>query len=266
MEHIIQKNGTLWDDGATCEYREPFFGAGAIGFRVLRQLPPECPVWLNDKDYGLACLWQTVANTPQELCELIMGFVPTVNAYEEFKATDGDVESDSVVVGFRKLALHQMSFSGLGWKSGGPLGGKTQQRSEYSIGCRWSSTTLCKHVWAAHRVFQRFKWKLKITSKDFAHCFGPSQHPVFLYCDPPYYDKGGKLYRYSMSEKDHDRLADCCHKTRHRWCVSYDKHPEILRRYEPYKITEIPVKYTAAESREVRRKNCEILITDCVDA
>jgi len=47
----------------------------------------------------------------------------------------------SLDVGFKKLAIHQISYSGLGTKSGGPLGGKSQE-SIYKIDCRWSP----KHI------------------------------------------------------------------------------------------------------------------------
>ena len=42
-----------------------------------------------------------------------------------------------VDIGFKKLAIHQISYSGLGTMSGGPLGG-AGQKSQYKIDCRWS--------------------------------------------------------------------------------------------------------------------------------
>ena len=57
-----------------------------------------------------------------------------------------------VDLGFKKLAVHQTSYSGLGTKSGGPLGG-AEQKSEYTIDCRWSPNYICKKVDRLHDLF-----------------------------------------------------------------------------------------------------------------
>jgi len=62
----------LW--ASDWEYREPFFGAGAIGFRILQTLPPKTRIWLNDIDFWLVCLWQSVWHAPDELKEMIERF------------------------------------------------------------------------------------------------------------------------------------------------------------------------------------------------
>ena len=57
-----------------------------------------------------------------------------------------------VDLGFKKLAIHQTSYSGLGTKSGGPLGG-AEQKSRYKIDCRWSPEYICKKVDKLHDLF-----------------------------------------------------------------------------------------------------------------
>jgi DNA adenine methylase len=253
---------TLWHDGQDIEYREPFFGAGAVGFRMLTRLSPECHVWLNDIDYGLVCLWKAVKEAPDELHRMIDGFTPSVDTYEEYKASDGERGRDFLLVGFRKLALHQMSYSGLGVKSGGPLGGKTQGRSEYRVDCRWNRCTLKRDVWILHDVLVR-SHQSQVTCRDFAEVFQAPGRNVFLYCDPPYYDKGPELYKHSMGPEDHKRLAKCCRETRHSWCVSYDDHEEVRRLYDGFPIRNVSAVYTVATVKGApRRKNSEIVITD----
>jgi len=260
IHDAIQANETLWADRVCFEYREPFFGAGAIGFAVLRGLPSHCQVWLNDKDVSITSLWQAVAHAPSELIEMIRDFVPTPSAYEQFKEEDGNVSIDVLRLGFQKLALHQMSFSGLGVMSGGPLGGKQQGNAKYPINCRWNGEGLAKEVLELHAVFARFARRLRITQRDFGHLFDNSGRNVFIYCDPPYYEKGPVLYKHSMSEADHRRLAHCIRATRHNWAISYDDHEAIRELYRGYPIMELSHTYTTAIANGQRPKNHEILI------
>lgn len=261
LEHLLEKRATLWDDGVSWEYREPFFGAGAVGFRLLGRLPLNCSIWLNDIDYGIVCLWKSARDVPKELCERIEAFTPHVDHYYAFKESDGSRDMDVVTTGFRKLALHQMSFSGLGAVSGGPLGGKEQSKKGYPVDCRWSAANLIAAVWRLHDILKAFR-KLRITCKDFAECFTENGRQTLLYCDPPYYAKGPSLYKHSMTDADHERLAQECRSTQHRWAVSYDAAPEILALYAGFPHVPIDHVYTVAEARGVRRKNHEILILD----
>lgn len=78
----------LWADASKWEYREPFFGAGAIGFEVLSAISRDSRVVLNDKDYGIVSLWNTVLSAPQELVRMIREFTPKAELFYEFKAHD----------------------------------------------------------------------------------------------------------------------------------------------------------------------------------
>lgn len=254
----IEMSLPLWMDHNRWEYREPFFGAGAIGFNILEVLPPSCGAWINDKDFGLICLWNAVRNAPEELKDKIERFEPSIEHFYRFKEEDGKKDVDPVEIGFRKLALHQMSYSGLGYMSGGPLGGR-EQTSKYSIDCRWVKENLMYKVRNLHELISRIK--LKITCGDFANLIDDNPD-VFLYLDPPYYGKGNDLYRYSMSEDDHVRLADLLKETPNKWVLSYDDHPRIRKLYDWADFASLEIIYTTSTAKESRRpKNREILIT-----
>jgi len=247
----------LWMDHNGWEYREPFFGAGAIGFNILEVLPPSCRAWINDKDLGLICLWNAVQNASEELKDKIEQFEPTIERFYQFKEEDGRADIDPVETGFRKLALHQMSYSGLGYMSGGPLGGK-EQTSEYPIDCRWVKENLMYKVQSLHELMSRIK--LKITCNDFAELIDDNPN-VFLYLDPPYYEKGDDLYKYSMSDNDHVRLSNLLKTTPNKWILSYDDHPRIRELYDWAEFTLLEIVYTTSRARESRRpKNEEVLI------
>jgi len=249
----------LWMDSNRWEYREPFFGAGAIGFRVLRLLPPSCNVWINDKDYGLVCLWQAVWNDLKGLCNKIQQFKPSVEHYEKFKDEDGRRDLHPLEVGFRRLALHQMSYSGLGVMSGGPIGGKTQGNKLYPINCRWSPENLIGNATDLNRILKKFPY-LRISCGDFSSLIDDTPK-AFIYLDPPYYEKGEQLYRYSLDDADHERLTGLLKTTKNKWILSYDDHSFIRRLYNWTSIVELKTIYTIArQNGDTRPKNKEILI------
>ena len=256
----------LWSSQCDWEYREPFFGSGAIGFRVLNTLDKRCKVWLNDKDYWLACLWNVVQSDPNGLVRLIKRFKPSPEAFFEFKAKDGDMETDPLLAGFMKLATHQMSVSGFGVKSGTCLGGRDQSNANYPVDCRWNPLRLSRHVKDRHDQLKRFGRNLRITCRDFSELFENTHGKCFIYLDPPYYEKGGVLYKHSMSHDDHVRLSQCVTSSNAIWSVSYDDHPAIRELYSGCRINEIAVTYSNATGATKRPKNKEILIVPAVHA
>lgn len=250
----------LWSSQATWEYREPFFGSGAIGFRVLDRISSQCRVLLSDKDYWLICLWQSVKQDPRHLCKKISEFKPSPEQFFKFKADDGRKDIDPLLAGFQKLALHQMSVSGFGVKSGTCLGGRNQENAQYPIDCRWNPVRLCSHVWKRHQQFKRFGRNLTIKTCDFSEALKGSHKKCFIYLDPPYVEKGSMLYKHAMTDDDHARLAESIKLSNSRWVISYDDHPLVRRLYSDSCIKEIVVRYSNATNAISRPKNKEIII------
>ncbi len=259
MSQMPQEMLGLWSCATGWEYREPFFGAGAVGFRMLEELSPKCPVWLNDKDPWMVALWRAVREQPVALQRAIAVFVPTAEAFYEFKATDGS-DLPIVEAGFRKLALHQMSMSGFGAKSGGPLGGRDQRNAAYPVDCRWNPQRLKRDVHLLHKLLTKFP-NLKITCGDFGALLESAPQTCFTYLDPPYVQAGKALYKYNMESIDHTRLADALRGAQCQWLVSYDEHPLVRSLYDWAEFLEIDVKYSNAVLRATTRpKNRELLI------
>ncbi len=248
------------------EYREPFFGAGAIGLRLLKDLSPRCCVWLNDIDQGMVAYWRSVRDYPDELTRRIIEFNPgrdeALACFYRFKREDGRTDLSIDEAGFRKLVLHQFSFSGLGFKAGGPIGGKGQVKGGYPITCRWNRENEIKRVANFGKVLRRFQ-DFRFTCLDFAEviCDAPSE--CFMYLDPPYVEKGAELYKYAMDERDHHRLQELLWETRASWRLSYDDHPLVRELYGTWASirTEEIVYTTAITRKDPRPKNHEVVIT-----
>jgi DNA adenine methylase len=231
------------------EYREPFFGGGGVGLSFLTKNQAQ-DVWLNDKDTGIFCLWHSVMYEHERLKDVVRYFVPVVNDFYAFKKElldAPDNPENKVYYGFLKLAIHQISYSGLGTKSGGPLGGKNQS-SKYKIDCRWSPDYICSKIDKMHNLFKRFN--TKFTNLDFQELISDIQVDSLIYLDPPYYVKGNDLYQYGFTLDDHNRLCKLLQDTKHTWVLSYDDCPEIRELYKWAKIEELNAIYSITGSRK----------------
>ena len=247
-------------------YIEPFFGGGSIGLKVLKEHSIK-KILINDKDVGIASLWTAVIKYPNELKERIKSFKPSTEAFyqlkEELTGLSSVDYSKEVVIdrGLKKLAIHQISYSGLGTMSGGPLGGK-EQSSDYKIDCRWSPSYVCKEVDLVHGMFGRVDVIGGVCHcsdfEDILENLENDKENNIYYLDPPYYVKGDSLYQCSLSESDHKRLAKAIKKLEGEWILSYDDCKEIRKLYNWACIEEVGVNYSIASATEKK----ELLIYD----
>jgi len=242
--------------GRAEEYREPFFGGGVIGLEFMKENPEIQHAWFNDFDIALAFLWNAVFTRRDLLKEMIRAYTPNVEDFYAFKEELTSLERNSfptgddvVKIGFKKLVIHQISYSGLGTKSGGPLGGR-EQESKYKVDCRWSPEHICRKIdktWDECRHFDMRSGGCTCT--DFQSVVEDDSCKALIYVDPPYYGKGGELYQHSFTDEDHKRLADVLGGSRHRWLLSYDDCPEIRKLYSWATIEMIDVNYTITKAR-----------------
>lgn len=243
-------------------YCEPFIGCGAVAMRMLPCFPATTQVVLGDKDYGIVCLWRIVAADPAPLISMLLNFVPTVEKWQRYKELDSDTSDSPLNIAFRKFTLHQMSFSGLGVKAGGPIGGR-KQRSDYPVGCRFHPARHAKALTDQHRVLRRFK-SLQVVHDDFANALAMTPDDGFAYLDPPYYVQGGALYKHNMDAADHTRLAHVLAAAPYEWALSYDDCPcvrELYAEWSDINSFEMTASIDTKRGAKSRRKNNELVIT-----
>ncbi len=221
-----------WD----LEYREPFFGAGAVGFHLLAECPELRRVWFNDRDPAICCIWEAARRRPAELAESVLSFEPHVDSFFEYKQSLGALRgmrdvSDRLAVAFEKLACHQMSRNGMGTKSGGPMGGRSQT-GDYSVASRYSPKSILKNLGKASSLLNGVRTHPEVCSNlDFEQVIqAPGR--AFFYLDPPYVGQGPGLYQFSFDESDHRRVGAPLRRETRPWLLSYDKNPLVLSLYE----------------------------------
>lgn len=238
--------------GAGVEYREPFVGAGSVCVDVMGRYPHLDTIWINDRDMALVCLWRSIADKDQRkaLKDMVDNFTPSVSEFYRIKdILSKERDGGTVELGFYKLAIHQISYSGLGVMSAGPLGGKGQG-SPYKIDCRWNPQYINKRIDEIGRLLDARAVTITNISYMAALQDTPPDKKVVLYVDPPYYGKGSELYQHSFTVGEHQRLAHYLAQCPHQWLLSYDDAPEIVELYQGWtEIRTVDVAYSITNSR-----------------
>lgn len=224
--------------GPLAEYREPFVGAGGVALPFLRDQPGRA-AWLNDGDPSLAALWDAVLRNPDGLTMMVTVF-PDVLGPDYFYSyrrllrtirTPADLgRYDKVWVALAKLALHQISFSGLGTRAGGPMGGRAQ-RDPDAIGSRFNPDAICANIGKVGKILSAVSLRDgTCTSLPFERLFEAGEAGFYL--DPPYYEAGPGLYEFAFTRADHERLFALLREETRPWMLSYDDHPVIRKMYQ----------------------------------
>jgi len=151
----------------------------------------------------------------------------SVERWDYWRATEPEDELEAAV---KCLFLNRTSFSGVLHSEAGPLGGRAG-RGE-GIAGRWAAETAASRI---RRVAELGRGgRITVVAGDWQRTvdvgLGMGDDP-FVYADPPYVDKGSRLYRESFAAGDHENLAAGLIGAPFSWLLSYDDHPDIRDLY-----------------------------------
>ena len=211
---------------------EPFAGTASVTFHLLK-LGLVDNYWINDLDESISALWKTVKNDSDWLISEVQNYTPKVEDFYLFKEHPGSTLREKA---FRKLVIHQISYSGLGPMAGGPRGGRAQS-GEYKIDARWRPIKLVKLIKDTSELLNSVSGD--ITSLGWEKVVSEAEGKgSFVYLDPPYYNQGEVLY--TAGSLDHSKLAKSLRGVKH-WVLSYDDTPEIRDLYKWAKVERLDV-------------------------
>lgn len=83
---------------------------------------------------------------------------------------------------------------------------------------------------------------------------------TFFYCDPPYLELSGYLYKFD--ESDHRRLHDRLGAIRGKFLLSINDHPQVRKWYAPYYMVNVETRYSISKQQEGRKQTRELLIAN----
>jgi DNA adenine methylase len=226
---------------------EPFVGAGGLTLALARETvffgTFSMTFELFDADYALVELWNAVLEADSELESRIRTFKPHVEVFYQFKEDLLARKLRGLDAAFAKLAVHQLSYSGMGEMTS-PIGGRAQS-GKWLVDCRWDSNGISRKF---DRIRELLCGRATIRNEPFDRALTESaSKDAFIYLDPPYYKVGKALYSHGL---DHEGLASLLEKEQRPWMLSYDNDPWVSERYKLFHSDILNVNYTLSSKRE----------------
>lgn len=246
-----------------CCFFEPYAGSAAVGLELLQRESIDTLV-LCEKDILIYAFWESVFTQTEALCEKIVETPITLETWYQFnhyRRTTNLNQEPLLDLGFAGLFFNRTNFSGI--LKANPIGG-INQTSEYSIDCRFNKARIIELI----QYIAAYRNRVEIYYDD-AIEFMRTQHRRFLqtncfaYFDPPYYEKGSKIYRHYYTKKDHIALSIYVREVRYLdWIISYDDAPFICGLYSDTGAQYRPFFLDYSCASKVRTRGKELLISN----
>lgn len=241
IEEILECNNALG-----CQYVEPYAGGAGVAIELLLSGKVR-KIHLNDSSRHIYAFWHSVKHEAERLCRLISGAALSLNEWEKHRDVLRNPQRyDLLTLGFSTFYLNRCNRSGV--LTAGVIGGKAQS-GRWRIDARFPRNELIARIEAiaaraddiiptnsdAERFMTEYVKRLPLDT--------------FLYCDPPYFERAKRLYLNTYGPADHVRVASVIQqKVRHRWIVSYDSHPELVKLYSKRRKFVYSIQYSAIRS------------------
>lgn len=228
------------------EYREPFFGSGAVFFQ--KELASK--TWINDLDSELINFYKIIQNDvlAKKLAEDVVTVKPSKEYFIKLKESE---PIDDYERAFRYFVLNRTAYSGIMHL---PNWGFHPIKSVQPD--KWPNRIL-----SASEKLQN----IMITSLSYEEViFAPSDEQVLIFLDPPYYAADQKrAYEKSFEINDHIKLADNLKQLSHNFILTYDNCNEVCKLYKWANIHKVEFMYHTANSCVTTRKmGKELIITN----
>lgn len=242
IKNLLSENGLV--DG---EYAEPYAGGAAIAIELLLQEFVQ-RIHINDISRPIYAFWHSVLRRTEELCRLIVDTPVTLNTWKRQRSIMlANSRTSLLELGFATFFLNRTNRSGI--LNAGVIGGK-MQRGEWGIDARYNKDTLVKRVIAIANMNSR----ISLTRLDAIEFLKTVKLPrkTLIYLDPPYYDKGGRLYYDSYKHDDHLAVAEFVRErlATKNWIVSYDNVAPIRAMYSGRPRITYGLRYSARDHRD----------------
>ena len=224
-----------------CTYVEPFAGGSGLALQLLHTKVAN-NIILNDIDKSIYSFWHTVLNDHEKLVDKINQTEITIDEWHKQKEIQMNKEkTDEFDLAFSTLFLNRTNRSGI--LNAGPIGGKNQD-GNYKLDCRFNKSDIINRI----KLINSFKDKIKFYNLDaieFIDTLDKLKNDIFIFLDPPYFQKGQSLYTNYYENKDHIVLAKKIEKLNHKWILTYDNAEEIKKIYQNFSSQQFSLNYSA---------------------
>ncbi len=212
-------------------YAEPYAGGSGLALRLLFEEYVD-NILINDLDRSIYAFWKTILNDTELFCEWIYNVEINIKTWTEMKEIQNNYsKSTRFDLAKSTFFLNRTNISGI--IKGGVIGG-IKQNGNYKIDARFNKIRLIEKI----KKIARYKNRIKVSNLDgvvFINNNKKQLTDAFVYLDPPYYEKGSKLYMNAYKRDDHIKLSQTLHNFNVKWMLSYDNQTFIRSLYDNYK-------------------------------
>lgn len=227
-----------------CTYVEPYAGGCGLALQLLHTGVVN-NVILNDIDRSIYSFWKTVLDDNEKLINKIKNTPITIDEwYKQKEIQNNKLDAEIFELGFSTLFLNRTNFSGV--IKAGPIGGYNQN-GNYKLDCRFNIESIVKRIELIHNYREQIQFYNEDAVEFFNTLNNLNLENVFVFLDPPYFEKGPGLYTNFYTEEDHIMLANEVANLNHNWVVTYDNVDRIKEIYNEYNFNynEYSLNYSA---------------------
>lgn len=234
-------------------YIEPYAGGAGAALGLLFKGYVE-KIILNEYDEAIYKFWHAILHNTEDFLKKIRNVRININVWKRQKKLLNNYYLNEKIpklkIAFAMFYLNRCNRSGI--LEAGPIGGKSQL-SEWRIDARFNKKGLTQRI----KKIAIYKNKIKLFNLD-AIDFMKNHltnlnlrfQRTLIYLDPPYFEKGHKLYRHYYKEQDHKELQKFLkNEIKAKWVLSYDDVPFINHLYNNTNKNEISMNHFAFKAK-----------------
>jgi DNA adenine methylase len=234
-------------------YYEAYAGGAGAALSLLRD-GVVSEIHINDADERVNAFWVSALDESERFVDRVLSTPLTMAEwYRQREVCANPKTHRRFDVGFAAFFMNRCNRSGV-LTGAGPIGG-LEQKGKWKLDVRFSREPLAERILKLARV----RGQIHIThldAIDFLKSTLPAGHGrknVFVYLDPPYVNKGQRLYLNSYETKDHAQLARYIKRQRKLpWIMSYDDTEVVRELYYDQQLTSLPIHYSLQTKRSAK--------------
>lgn len=213
-------------------YAEPYAGGAGLALRLLFEGYVE-HIYINDFDKSIYSFWTAILNNADEFCRWIESIEVSVDNWHRYREIQNDsINADNFELAKSTFFLNRTNVSGI--IKGGMIGG-FDQKGKYKLDARFNKKDLIERIKKIANSRQCISAS-NLDGLSFISKLNRKKSDIFIYLDPPYFNRGADLYMNFYSKEDHRRLSKYVRSMKRQWMISYDKSEFILNLYSERKI------------------------------
>ncbi|UII79328.1 DNA adenine methylase [Flagellimonas sp. CMM7] len=223
-------------------YSEPYAGGASIAIGLLIE-DYVSEININDIDYGIYSFWNSILEDTDDFLRKLWSTKVSIEEWrKQVNIKQNQADYSQLDIGFSTFFLNRTNRSGM--INAGVIGG-INQNGNYKIDARFNKDELARRIKriACHKEY------INVYNQDAVEFItstirkNKTQGLIFL--DPPYYNKGKKLYTNFYEHDDHLKIAETIVNSEHKhWIVTYDNTSEIEEMYTEVKKIAYSLKYS----------------------